>query len=146
MKTVTDAMALAAAYHRDQVDKAGRPYIVHVSAVAQRLQEYGREAMMAGYLHDTVEDTPITLDRLRLMGYPETVIAAVDSVTLRPGERYLDMVRRAAADPLGRLVKMADNLVNSDEDSLAQLDPKTANRLRGKYARARQVLLEVVGD
>ncbi len=138
--TVEDAEALAVQAHAGQVDKAGNPYIEHVRAVALRLRFDGSHAVMAGLLHDIVEDTDITLNDLRRLGYPEDVVSAVDSVTQRPSEAYLDMVRRAAADPLGRLIKLADNAHNSDPARLAVLDPATAERLRVKYERARQIL------
>ena len=65
---------------------------------------------------------------------------AVDSVTGREGEPYIELVRRAAADPVGRWVKLADNLDNSDETRLARLPEATAARLREKYASARRLL------
>lgn len=140
-RTVNDARELAYAAHRGQVDKAGAPYFEHVAEVARRLEEYGDHAVMAGCLHDIVEDTDVTLDQLRAMGFPDEVVRAVDAVTWRDGEDYMDLIARAAVDPLGRLVKLADNATNSDEARLALLDEKTAERLRRKYARAREVLL-----
>ncbi|MER7280518.1 HD domain-containing protein [Dactylosporangium sp. NPDC000244] len=140
-RTVNDARELAYAAHEGQVDKAGAPYFEHVAEVARRLEEHGDEAVMAGYLHDIVEDTDVTLDQLRAMGFPDEVVRAVDAVTWRDGEDYMDLIARAAADPLGRLVKLADNATNSDEERLALLDSATAERLRRKYARAREVLL-----
>ncbi|MFC0532491.1 hypothetical protein [Phytohabitans kaempferiae] len=56
------------------------------------------------------------------------------------GETYEDLIRRAAADPLGRLVKLADHTTNSGPARLALLDDATAERLRQKYARAREML------
>jgi (p)ppGpp synthase/HD superfamily hydrolase len=144
--TVADADRLAEQAHRGQVDKAGRPYIEHPRTVAAMLAPHGDLAIMAALLHDVVEDTDITLDDLRAAGYPEAVVSAVDSVTHRPGESYMDLIRRAAADPIGRLVKIADNTTNSDETRLALLDDATAARLRRKYAEARTVLLGVEGQ
>lgn len=139
-RTVADARTLAYAAHRGQADKAGLPYFEHVAEVARRLAEHGDEAMMAGFLHDIVEDTPVTLHQLRAVGFPETVVRAVAAVSRRAGEDYMDLIARAAADPLGRLVKLADNATNSDEARLALLDVETADRLRIKYARARKML------
>lgn len=139
-RTVEDARELAIAAHQGQVDKAGKPYIEHPRTVAGLLAPHGDLAVMAGWLHDVVEDTPISLEQLREMGFPPEVVAAVDSVTWREGESYEDLIRRAAADPLGRLVKLADNATNSDEARLALLDETTADRLRRKYARAREIL------
>jgi (p)ppGpp synthase/HD superfamily hydrolase len=141
MPTVEETDAFAARCHEGQVDKAGQPYIEHQRAVAAALVEHGDEAVMAGLLHDVVEDCGVTLDQLRAMGYPERVVAAVDSVSHRDGEAYLDAIRRAAADPLGRLVKLSDNATNGSEERLALLDEATADRLRTKYAKARAVLL-----
>lgn len=139
-RTVDDARALAAAAHHGQVDKAGKPYIDHPRIVAEALEPHGDLAVMAGWLHDVVEDSPVTLERLADMGFPPEVVSAVDSVTRREDETYMDLIRRAAADPIGRLVKLADNATNSDEARLALLDEATADRLRRKYARAREVL------
>lgn len=138
--TVADADELAAWAHAGQVDRAGRAYIDHPRTVAALVAELGEHAIMAALLHDVVEDSDVTLGDLRAAGYPEPVVAAVDAVTRRPGERYLDMVRRAAADPLGRLVKLADNAHNSAPERLAVLDPEVADGLRRRYARARAVL------
>lgn len=139
--TIADADALAARAHLGQVDKGGRPYIEHPRAVAEMLTEHGDHAVMAGLLHDVVEDTAITLDDLRAAGFPPDVVSAVDAVTRRQGETYMDMIRRAAADPLGRLVKLADNSHNSDEARLAVLEPAVAEFQRKRYAKARAVLL-----
>jgi (p)ppGpp synthase/HD superfamily hydrolase len=139
--TVQDALDLATSAHAGQVDKAGRPYIEHPRTVAALVAVHGEAAEMAALLHDVVEDTDVTLDDLRAAGYPDEVVSAVDSVTRRAGEAYIDMVCRAAADPIGRLVKLADNANNSDEARLAKLPPEQARRLREKYAQARRVLL-----
>ncbi len=134
------ASHLAYKYHEGQVDKAGNPYYEHVHAVGKMLEPHGYLAQAAGYLHDIVEDTEVTLDDLRQHGFPGVVVSAVDAVTKRSGESYLDAVRRAAQDPLGRLVKLADNRHNSDEGRLALLPPEKRDRLRKKYKEAREIL------
>lgn len=141
MTDLPSARAIAYAAHKDQVDKAGRPYFDHAKAVARALEEHGELAMMAGWLHDVVEDSEFTLQDLRDYGFSAEVVSAVDSVTRREGETYMDMIRRAAADPLGRLVKLADNLNNSDEERLALLPAEDAQRLRRRYEKALEILL-----
>ncbi len=54
------------------------------------------------------------------------MVAAIDSVSRRPDEEYLDLIRRAAADLIGRVVKLADNAHNSSEERLALLAPGVA--------------------
>ena len=137
---VEDARAIATAAHAGQVDKAGRPYVGHVERVAAAMARHGAEATMAAWLHDVVEDTGTTMADLRQAGVPPEVLSAVDALTKRPGEDYLDAVRRAAGHPVARLVKVADNADNSDERRLAQLDPEEAARLRRKYEQARALL------
>ena len=53
--------------HRDQMRKSGDPYITHPLAVTTILAELGmtEPTLVAALLHDTVEDTPYTLDELR---------------------------------------------------------------------------------
>ncbi len=144
--TLEQASRLAGEAHAGQVDRAGRPYTEHVFAVRDLLAGHGEHARMAGVLHDVLEDTPLTAGDLRAKGCPEEVVRAVESVTRRAGEPYEEMVRRAAADPLGRLVKLADNAHNSDEGRLAALPGELAGRLRAKYARARRILEEAAGE
>lgn len=129
--------------HTGQLDKRGRPYFDgHVSAVAARLAELGTEAEMAGLLHDIIEDTAVVAGDLTELGVPDRVVTAVVAVTRRSGESYEDFIERAAADPLGRLVKLADNADNLEGlDDLARTDPQTAQRLRVRYVQARERLL-----
>lgn len=143
---VEEARALARQAHQGQVDKAGRPYHEHVEAVADLLAEHGPDAQIAGLLHDVIEDTGLTADDLRAAGVSKHVVDAVLSVTRRKGETYMDMIRRAAAHPLGRLVKLADNAHNSSPERLAVLGDEEAAFLAKRYTRARKALSDPVGD
>jgi len=131
--------------HGAQVDKDGAPYLDHVRRVVERVRtlapaEHVPDAVVVAILHDAVEDSSITLRDLSDVGFADTVVRAVDSVTRRDGEDYADLIERAASDPVGRWVKLADNLDNSDEARLARLDEATARRLRQKYSVARRRL------
>lgn len=139
---VVRAFTLAQDAHRGQVDKVGRDYLLgHLTPVAQALRPYGDHAEAAGWLHDVLEDTPVTVADLVHRGFPDAVIDAVLACTRRDGETYPALIARAAAHPLGRLVKLADNWVNlTGLGTLARTDPATAARLRVKYEQARDVL------
>lgn len=137
MSTLEKAIALAAQAHAGQVDKAGEPYILHPLRVMLRLTS--PEARMAAVLHDALEDTDITPERLRQEGFSRDVIEAVLAVTKREGETYEDFVRRAAQHPIGRQVKGADLEDNCDLSRLKNPNPKDLARM-DKYKKALETL------
>jgi (p)ppGpp synthase/HD superfamily hydrolase len=141
--TLDDVRALAAHAHEGQTDKLGRDYYSgHLEPIAAALAEHGPLAEMAGLLHDVLEDTDLTAADLLERGVPGDVVRAVESVSKREGESYEELIARAAADPLGRLVKLADNAHNlASNAELARTDPEAAARLRVKYETARRTLL-----
>jgi len=87
-------------------------------------------------LHDVCEDCPgWTFDRLRQEGFSDRVIEALRSVTKRDGEDYEAFVRRAAANPIGRSVKLADLQDNADLSRIAAPSERQL-ALVEKYRRA----------
>ncbi len=142
--SLDEVRAMVRTAHAGQVDKLGRDYAAaHLEPIAESLKTHGEDAEMAGLLHDVLEDTSVTSEELLRAGVPPHVVRAVESVSKRPDESYDDLIERAAADPLGRLVQLADNALNLESnDALAETDPETATRLREKYERARTRLLE----
>jgi (p)ppGpp synthase/HD superfamily hydrolase len=140
---VENTLTFATSAHGGQVDKAGAPYILHVTRVAAALHRFPADYVIAGLLHDVVEDTAYTYaDLVRLSASP-TVVRAVESVTKRPHEPHEDAVRRAASDPIGLWVKAADVLDNASR--VADLpDDDTRHRLLLKYGRAVEVLRESI--
>ena len=79
---VERAYRVAEEAHRDQIRQSGRPYISHCLEVAGILAEMRApaEVIAAGLLHDTVEDTPITLRDIKT-DFGDTVANLVDGVT-----------------------------------------------------------------
>ena len=137
--TLEDAIALAVEAHRGQRDKAGQTYILHPLRVMMRL-ETETERMVA-VLHDVVEDSPWTLERLRGLGYPEEVLGALDCLTKREGETYEAFIERLLPNPLARRVKRADLEDNLDVRRLPAVTAKDAERLaryRAAWARLRE--------
>src|SRR5688572_5180609 len=126
--TIEDAIALAVEAHRGQVDKAGSAYILHPLRVMMRVQT--EHEQMAAILHDVVEDCGRTLDELRGMGYPESVLTALDALTRRDDESYQQFIERAAADPVARRVKLADLEDNMDIRRLDAIGDRDVERLR----------------
>jgi GTP pyrophosphokinase len=76
------AYRVAEEAHREQKRHSGEPYINHCLAVASILADLRvpPEVVAAGLLHDTVEDTPITLNEIR-RDFGQTIAVLVDGVT-----------------------------------------------------------------
>jgi (p)ppGpp synthase/HD superfamily hydrolase len=136
-QTLERAIAIAATAHEGQVDKGGNPYILHPLKVMLRVNTL--EERIVAVLHDVVEDCGISLDDLRKEGFSEAVLTAIESVTKVPGESYETFVERAAQNPIGRVVKLADLEENSDLSRIAQPSWEDLERIE-KYRRAIGVL------
>ena len=87
------------------------PYIRHVEDVARRSGS-SKEEKTVGWLHDVVEDSFITLEYLRNLGFSEEIVNAVDSVTKREGESYHNYIMRCRKNIIGRQVKFHDMMSN----------------------------------
>ncbi|WP_424565501.1 RelA/SpoT family protein [Tamaricihabitans halophyticus] len=116
------AYDVAEEMHRDQRRKSGDPYITHPLAVATILGELGMDTttLVAALLHDTVEDTAYSLDKLR-GDFGEEVAHLVDGVTkldkvklgnAAEAETIRKMVIAMARDPRVLVIKLADRLHN----------------------------------
>ena len=131
------AEAIARAAHAGQTDRAGRPYIEHVERVAAGVEP--ADAAVA-WLHDVLEDTPITAGDLAAQGVDPEVIEAVEAITRHDDEHPDGYYARVRANPAALRVKASDLADNTSEARLAQLDPATRARLEAKYAHARAAL------
>ena len=112
----------AEACHRGQLRKSGDPYITHPLAVASILAELGMDTttLVAALLHDTVEDTGLTLDDVT-REFGAEVAHLVDGVTKLDKVKYgaaaesetiRKMVVAMARDPRVLVIKLADRLHN----------------------------------
>ena len=95
------------------------------------LAQTDERARIVAILHDVVEDTPITYDDLAQAGFDADIIAAVEALTKRPGEKRMDAAVRAKANPLALQVKLADV---ADNMNLARIGHPTVE----DYARLRE--------
>lgn len=123
------AIDVATKAHSGQKRKSGEPYIVHPLSVAATLIEWGMDidSVIAGVLHDTVEDTEVTLDEIEKW-FGKDVAFLVDGVTkvsqARAGMQDLAEYLPQTKDNLSKLliavgqdvrvviIKLADRLHN----------------------------------
>jgi guanosine-3',5'-bis(diphosphate) 3'-pyrophosphohydrolase len=138
MATLERVIELAAKAHAGQVDKAGQPYILHPLRLMLGVRT--PHERMAAVLHDIVEDTPTTFEDLVAEGFPPEVVAAVRALTKTAGEKRIDAAHRAAADPVARVVKLADVADNMDLSRIPQPTEKDYARL-AEYEQVRAILL-----
>jgi (p)ppGpp synthase/HD superfamily hydrolase len=139
--TLERAIAIAVAAHTGQKDKVGAPYILHPLRVMFRCRS--DEEKIAAVLHDVVEDGPgWTFDHLRAEGFSEVILDALSGLTKRPEEEndYMSFVKRAASNPISKVVKLADIEDNLDVTRLPSVTDKDQRRL-SKYLEARAYLL-----
>ena len=133
------ALKLCFDVHKEQVDKSGLPYVFHPFHLAEQMDT--EETTVVALLHDVVEDSELTLDDLRQMGFGDAVIAALALLTHDPAVEYMDYVRAIKDNPIARAVKLADLRHNSDLTRLDTVDDKAKARAQ-KYAQAIALLKE----
>jgi (p)ppGpp synthase/HD superfamily hydrolase len=127
------AIQIAVRAHAGQKDRYGAPYILHTTRVMQRLTT--PDEKITGVLHDVVEDTEWTFEKLSAEGIPGAIIEALKAVTKREGEDYEAFVKRSAANPLAKRVKLADLEDNMDLRRMPEVTEKDVPRLQ-KYVKA----------
>lgn len=135
------AIALAAILHVGQVDLTGNPYIMHPMRVMTGVRTY--DEMVVAALHDLIEDTDITLEDLEELGFRKEIVEAVDAVSKRDGEEYMDYVARAAANPIGIKVKLSDLRDNLDKTRKLPDDERSKKKIR-KYKKAMAYIEEIL--
>ena len=120
---VERAFLAAEKAHSEQLRKSGEPYISHPVAVSQILADLGIGAttIAAALLHDTVEDTPYSLEKLRA-DFGDEVAMLVDGVTKLDKIKFGDsaqaetvrkMVVAMSKDIRVLVIKLADRLHNA---------------------------------
>lgn len=133
------AFDVAAKMHEGQMRKSGEPYLIHPLAVTKILAELGmdEDTLIAGLLHDVVEDTEYTNEQLT-EAFGEEVALLVDGVTKigalayenkeqRQAETFRKMFLAMSKDIRVLIIKLADRLHN-----LRTINYMTANKIKEK--------------
>lgn len=135
------ALEIALRAHKGQHDLDGNPVILHPLTVA--LKGNNENEIVAGLLHDVVEDTGYTFDDLLNAGISAKVVDALRLLTHEKGTDYLDYVRRIADshNPIAINVKCNDLEHNLERgrkgDHLKQV---------AKHSAAKEIIHRINGD
>lgn len=134
------AILLAIEAHEGQLDtNNGRPYIEHPFRVMNAGQTLPEK--IVGILHDVVEDTPWTLEKLKNEGFSREIIDGVDAMTRRDNEDYDEYLVRVAKNPIAVRVKLNDLTDNMDIRRWNEVPYHELARLQ-KYLKAYKKLTE----
>ncbi len=134
---VPRAIEIAMRVHGTTVNKDGTLYIYH--PLRLMMQAKGGAQKIVAVLHDTIEDTALTLDDLEGLGFPNVILEAISAITKMPGEDYEAFIERIADNHIATHVKLLDLYDNIDVTRLPELGEWELQRT-AKYHRAIQRL------
>ncbi len=142
LMNIERAIEIAVAAHKGQVDKAGRPYILHVLQVMMAGKT--DEERIVGALHDVVEDTEWTFEQLAKEGFDNPIIEALKCVTkVSPDENYESFTDRVKENPLAIRVKLNDLRSNMDLTRLVRVKEHDIERFN-RYLKAYNELIVMI--
>lgn len=133
------AEVLARYLHYGQKDKAGKPYIEHLEFVVEHLDNSTDEMRAVAWLHDSVEDTAISIDEIQEQ-FGNVIANAILAISKRKDEDYQDYLIRVKQNALARSVKLADLQHNADLSRLPRIKEEDILR-KEKYLAAMAFLL-----
>lgn len=153
MTPIVKKAQVFAGFHHASINQmrkyTNEPYIVHPAAVAKIVSTVPHtEAMIAAaWLHDTVEDTPATLDMIKAE-FGEEIASLVEMLTdvsmpedgNRVKRKAIDRAHTAQASPAAKTIKLADLIHNSE--SILKHDVQFAK----VYMAEKTELLKVLGE
>ena len=134
---IKKALEIAFDAHKDQVDKAGLPYIYHPFYLATQMET--EDSIIVALLHDVVEDSHYTFEEIESYGFSPSIISALRLLTHEDSEDYIAYIHRVKENELARIVKLADLKHNSDVSRLSHMDDKARERLN-RYVESIKIL------
>ncbi|MFN8671750.1 MAG: phosphohydrolase [Candidatus Sericytochromatia bacterium] len=134
------AIKIAVEAHKEQLDKNNQSYLGHIF----RVMNMGKtiDEKICGILHDLVEDTNWTFEKLEKEGFSEEIISALKCLTkTNEEEPYDNFINRVLSNKLAISVKINDLTDNLDIKRFEQLKETDLKRLN-KYLKAYKKLTE----
>lgn len=129
------AMMLAYESHHGQFDKIGVPYIYHIMEVASHMET--EDTTIVALLHDILEDTTVTKDKL-LDLFDEYIVDAISVLTRCQGDDYIRYIYKIKLNPIATIVKIQDLKHNMNEYRVENANTKST--LLKRYEQALTIL------
>ncbi|MBY0206572.1 HD domain-containing protein [Paenibacillus cucumis Kampfer et al. 2016] len=130
---IESAISLALQAHKGQLDKGGQPYILHPLAVMNRVESM--EEKIVAVLHDAIEDSEVTIEELRGLGFSEEILTAIQLLTRSTEDSYEEFIEKTTTNRTARNVKIADIKENMNISRIKNPTQEDYNRL-DKYRKA----------
>lgn len=120
----------------EKCDKGGFPYVIHLLKVYSGVSEYIEK--VCALLHDVVEDTDVTYDDLKSVGYPKEVIDILTILTKTKGEDYRKYIDRiiASENIHAMNIKLSDLRHNMDLSRIKNPTTNDYERISKRYEPA----------
>jgi len=138
-KMLNKALYLATLHHRYQTNLAGEPYIFHCIRVAAKFKDPFYKTI--ALLHDTIEDTTLTIEDLHEEGFSLLKVTIINSLTRKKDEPYMEYIERLSFFSKAIEIKLADLEDNMNTYRLKKWDEKASKRIE-RYMKARDFLQE----
>lgn len=134
---LASAIAYASMMHESQLDKGGKPYILHPLRLMFRMSQYTTdpELLCMCVLHDVMEDCGTTKEDLLAIGMSDRVIYGVMTLSRFKDETYDQFIDRICMSHDSMLVKLEDLRDNLDPSRLIGITAKDLQRIE-KYMKA----------
>lgn len=116
MFTLSDAIIIATEAHRGVKDNGGVDYILHPLYIMHKLKMkgYGLATLIAGVLHDAIEDGDVTIEMLRDKGCPEESLIALELLTHVRDQKWVDTKKQAYIEQ-GMKQRLANTKAKDEE-------------------------------
>lgn len=137
---INKAIETAAKIHDNQIDKAGQPYIYHPLRVMM-YAEGDENVKCTAVLHDVMEDSDMTENDIKDLGFGDEIITALKLLTRNEGQDYFEYVKNLKVNPIAKAVKLADLKDNMDISRIKEPTERDFLRLE-KYKKAKALLEE----
>lgn len=136
MIKIIKAFFVAKKAHKNQFDKANKPYIFHPIRVSFSVKGYSSKVL--ALVHDVIEDSDYKIEDLNFLNAEEKL--ALSLLTRRKDQDYFDYISQIKGNSLARQVKLADLKDNMNLNRLNEISEEDLKRL-DKYKKAKKILL-----